>query len=85
MAKTLDNVAGLRLANVECLRKTRSRLLRLLVKEEPSAIDLPFWTLVFKQLDSLRHDFALEKDHKGEDRLQALEQALEAHGAIDDD
>ena len=73
---TLHDVKTLRLANVTSVRKTRSRLLRLLILEESSTVDHAYWDRVFRQLTEIRRDFEVEKNMELESRMEAIEMAL---------
>ena len=75
--KSLDNVRGLRLSSIENVRKTRSRLLRLLVAEDESTVDLAYWKMILAQLDALRNDFKVEGELNLNERLDALEDNFE--------
>ena len=75
--KSLDNVRGLRLSSTENVRKTRSRLLRLLVAEDESTVDLAYWKMILAQLDALRNDFKVEGELNLNERLDALEDNFE--------
>ena len=77
MTQNLHNVQRLRLGSVDAIRKTRARLLRLMLAEEPSTIDLSFWRMILSQLNELRKDYETIDNQQISERVKKIELILQ--------